>query len=67
MSTVVRIKGPLGRTEGWQARVHVAAERYLSKYFAARAHGGSRAAKALATEELARLERRARRIKREAA
>lgn len=45
MSAVLRIRATDGTTVGWQARVHVVANRYVSRYFACAAHGGSRKAR----------------------
>lgn len=63
MSAVLRIKTAAGHTVGWQARVYVAGQRYVSRYFACAAHGGNRKALALAHEALPELDRKARRLR----
>lgn len=65
MSTVIRVDNPAAHTHGWQARVHVKDNRYVSRFFADQAHGGNRRARRLAREALPDLERKAARRKRQ--
>lgn len=61
--SVQRITDALGYTVGFQARAHLADNRYLSRYFATGKHGHRRA-RVLAQEADPKLQASARRLKR---
>lgn len=66
MSWIQRIHNTKCASYGWQARVPVPGQprRYLSRFFADKAHGGEFAAYALAEQALPKLRRMARRSRR---
>lgn len=62
MSHIVRIDRPASHTHGWQARAPIpgSPRRYVSRFFADKAHGCDFAAYALANAALRGLQREAR-------
>ncbi len=63
MSRIQRIDNDKCASHGWQARVPIPGQprRYVSRFFADKAHGGKRKAKDLAEQALPKLRRLARR------